>query len=261
MLILTPVRKKTGFNGQRQHKWTFTSLSQASDPWSSESSTTYVTLQLIPGQNSFDWGESLEPGPDSEEFLLPPVHPTPPEKKVGFKILLGHFKHWNRDFVLKKNFNFRLFPKSSSPFGNLGTIWWGLKMRREPNHRVERKRRLWRKRSTRVHRNPVQHHQVNGCVLFKTSELRLVSEVGFTTLKCFYYWMNSSKCVNRPWCMSYLEISIILYSLRITGKRGHAIALQALYGISLLHRVGFLLPLLSHSLFVYPQLSSYHNKS
>lgn len=101
MLILTPIRKKTGFDGQRQHKWTFTSLSQASDPWSSESSTTYVTLQLIPGQNSFDWGASLEPGPDSEEFLLPPVHPTPPEKKVGFKTLLGHFKHWNRDFVIK----------------------------------------------------------------------------------------------------------------------------------------------------------------
>lgn len=134
-------------------------------------------------------------------------------------------------------------------------------MRREPNHREEsrRKRRLWRKRSTRVHRNPVQHHQVSGCVLFKTSELRLASEVGFTTLKCFYYWMNS-KCVNRPWCMSYLEISIILYSLRITGQRGHAIALKALYGISLLHRVGFLLLALSHSLFVYPQLSSYHNK-
>lgn len=57
--------------------------SSASDLWASESSDSYVTLQLIPGQSSLDWGEQLEPGPDSEEFLLPPVHPTDTEKKVG----------------------------------------------------------------------------------------------------------------------------------------------------------------------------------
>lgn len=73
----------------------FHSADASSDPWSSESSTTYVTLQLIPGQNSFDWGESLEPGPDSEEFLLPPVHPTPPEKKVISKIVKSIWKPWN----------------------------------------------------------------------------------------------------------------------------------------------------------------------
>lgn len=43
-----------------------------------------MTLQLTPGQSSFDWGELPEPGPDSGEFLQPPAHPTPTEKKVGF---------------------------------------------------------------------------------------------------------------------------------------------------------------------------------
>lgn len=59
----------------------FTATS-ASDPWSSESSGSFLTLHLIPGQNWFDWGESLEPGLVSEEFLRPLVHPTPAEKKV-----------------------------------------------------------------------------------------------------------------------------------------------------------------------------------
>lgn len=58
-------------------------VSSASDPWSSESSGSFVTLQLIPGQSVLDWGEPLEPGPDSEEFLRPPVEPTPADKKVG----------------------------------------------------------------------------------------------------------------------------------------------------------------------------------
>ncbi|KAK5613906.1 hypothetical protein CRENBAI_014671, partial [Crenichthys baileyi] len=62
------------------------------DPWSSES---FVTLQLIPGQSSFDWGELLEPGPDSDEFLQPPVHPTPTEKKVITKIVKSIWKPWN----------------------------------------------------------------------------------------------------------------------------------------------------------------------
>lgn len=42
-----------------------------------------MTLQLIPGQTLLDWGEPLEPGPDSEEFLRPPVDATPADKKVG----------------------------------------------------------------------------------------------------------------------------------------------------------------------------------
>lgn len=66
-------------------------VSSASDPWSSESSGSFVTLQLIPGQSVLDWGEPLEPGPDSEEFLRPPVHPTPAEKKVSLGLSL-YFK-------------------------------------------------------------------------------------------------------------------------------------------------------------------------
>lgn len=58
-------------------------VSSASDPWSSESSGAFVTLQLIPGQSVLDWGETLEPGSDSEEFLRPLVDPTPAEKKVS----------------------------------------------------------------------------------------------------------------------------------------------------------------------------------
>uniref|UniRef100_A0A3B4UX11 Neurocan n=2 Tax=Seriola dumerili TaxID=41447 RepID=A0A3B4UX11_SERDU len=67
----------------------------STDPWSSESSGSYLTLQLIPGQSSLDWGELLEPGPDSEEFLRPPVHPTPAEKKVISKIVKSIWKPWN----------------------------------------------------------------------------------------------------------------------------------------------------------------------
>lgn len=70
--------------------------SAATDPWSSESSGAYVTLQLIPEQSSLDWGELLEPGPDSEEFLRPPVHPTPAEKKVH-PLLIFCYKVWNTE--------------------------------------------------------------------------------------------------------------------------------------------------------------------
>ncbi|AWP04187.1 putative neurocan core protein-like [Scophthalmus maximus] len=74
---------------------TLHSTDASTDPWSSESSGSYVTLQLVPGQSSFDWGELLEPGPDSEEFLQPPVHPTPAEKKVISKIVKSIWKPWN----------------------------------------------------------------------------------------------------------------------------------------------------------------------
>ncbi|XP_075954554.1 neurocan core protein-like [Anarhichas minor] len=71
------------------------STEASSDPWSSESSGSFVTLQLIPGQNLLDWGEPLEPGPDSEEFLRPPVNPTPVDKKVISKIVKSIWKPWN----------------------------------------------------------------------------------------------------------------------------------------------------------------------
>ncbi|KAM3604453.1 uncharacterized protein V6R79_011196 [Siganus canaliculatus] len=71
------------------------SSEESSDPWSSESSGSFVTLQLIPGQSSLDWGESLEPGPDSEEFLRPPVEPTPADKKVISGIVKSIWKPWN----------------------------------------------------------------------------------------------------------------------------------------------------------------------
>ncbi|XP_047445642.1 neurocan core protein-like [Mugil cephalus] len=67
----------------------------SSDAWSSDSSGSFVTIQLIPGQSSFDWGEPLDPGPDSEEFLQPPVHPTPVEKKAISKIVKSIWKPWN----------------------------------------------------------------------------------------------------------------------------------------------------------------------
>ncbi|CAG07718.1 unnamed protein product [Tetraodon nigroviridis] len=71
------------------------SADASSDPWSSESSGSFVTLQLIPGQSWFDWGESLDPGLDSEEFLRPLVNPTPAEKKTIMKIVSSISKPWN----------------------------------------------------------------------------------------------------------------------------------------------------------------------
>uniref|UniRef100_A0A3P8WER1 Neurocan core protein-like n=1 Tax=Cynoglossus semilaevis TaxID=244447 RepID=A0A3P8WER1_CYNSE len=67
----------------------------SADPWSPESSASYVTLQLIPGHSSLDWGEPLEPGPDSKDFLRPPVQPTSAEKKVISKIFSSVWKPWN----------------------------------------------------------------------------------------------------------------------------------------------------------------------
>nr|XP_046265441.1 neurocan core protein-like [Scatophagus argus]XP_046265442.1 neurocan core protein-like [Scatophagus argus] len=67
----------------------------SSDPWTSESSGSFVTLKLAPGQRFLDWGEPLEPGPDSEEFLRPPAHPTPTEKMVLSKIVKSIWKPWN----------------------------------------------------------------------------------------------------------------------------------------------------------------------
>ncbi|TNM97766.1 hypothetical protein fugu_014012 [Takifugu bimaculatus] len=71
------------------------SANASSDPWSSESSGSFLTLHLIPGQNWFDWGESLEPGLGSEEFLRPLVNPTPAEKKAILKIVSSISKPWN----------------------------------------------------------------------------------------------------------------------------------------------------------------------
>ncbi|XP_035993963.1 neurocan core protein isoform X1 [Fundulus heteroclitus] len=71
------------------------SNSSTVDPWSSESSDLFVTLQLSPGQRLFDWGELMEPEPDSGEFLQPLVHPTPTEKKAITKIVKSIWKPWN----------------------------------------------------------------------------------------------------------------------------------------------------------------------
>ncbi|XP_034051858.1 LOW QUALITY PROTEIN: neurocan core protein-like [Gymnodraco acuticeps] len=71
------------------------SADASSDPWSAESSGSFVTLQLIPGQILSDWGEPLEPGPDSDQFLRPPVHPTVADKKVISKIVKSVWKPWN----------------------------------------------------------------------------------------------------------------------------------------------------------------------
>ncbi|XP_055007722.1 neurocan core protein-like [Boleophthalmus pectinirostris] len=67
----------------------------SSDPWSEQSSESFITLRMVPGQPSLDWGELLEPGPESEEFLRPPVKPTPAEKKVMSKIVNSMWKPWN----------------------------------------------------------------------------------------------------------------------------------------------------------------------
>ncbi|KAK5919418.1 hypothetical protein CgunFtcFv8_023315 [Champsocephalus gunnari] len=71
------------------------SADASSDPWSAESSGSFITLQLIPGQILSDWGEPLEPGPDSDQFLRPPVHPTVADKKVISKIMKSIWKPWN----------------------------------------------------------------------------------------------------------------------------------------------------------------------
>ncbi|KAM4605289.1 neurocan core protein-like [Polymixia lowei] len=74
------------------------SVDASSDPWSSEASGLYVTLQLSQGES---WGELLELGPDSEEFVRPPVPvttyppPTPTDKKVISKIMKSIWKPWN----------------------------------------------------------------------------------------------------------------------------------------------------------------------
>ncbi|XP_061878722.1 neurocan core protein-like isoform X2 [Entelurus aequoreus] len=67
-------------------------VNASSDPWSSDASDSYVTLQVVLGQ-SVDWGEPFEP--DSPEFLRPPVAPTPAEKKVISGIVKSFWKPWN----------------------------------------------------------------------------------------------------------------------------------------------------------------------
>ncbi|KAM6948327.1 neurocan core protein-like [Aplochiton taeniatus] len=75
-----------------------TSLFSAKASWSSETSEEYVTLQLSPRQSSLDWGDSMEVGPDSEEFLRPPAPISPTaatDKKVISKIVKSIWKPWN----------------------------------------------------------------------------------------------------------------------------------------------------------------------
>ncbi|XP_061551139.1 neurocan core protein-like isoform X2 [Phycodurus eques] len=67
-------------------------INASSDPWSTESSESYVSLRVFPGQ-SIDWGEPFQP--DSTEFLRPSVFPTPAEKKVISGIVKSFWKPWN----------------------------------------------------------------------------------------------------------------------------------------------------------------------
>lgn len=87
--------------GERDLRIKDITVISASDPWSSDSSGSFVSLQLIPGQNWFDRGESLDPGLDSEEFLQPLVKPTPAEKKVllqlSFFLSVNNPKQCHRD--------------------------------------------------------------------------------------------------------------------------------------------------------------------
>ncbi|XP_029561535.1 neurocan core protein [Salmo trutta] len=80
------------------------------DPWSSESSEGYVTLQLSPGESSLAWGDLGDMDPDSGAFLRPPATPspspstttqeelspsTPAHRKVMAKIVKSMWKPWN----------------------------------------------------------------------------------------------------------------------------------------------------------------------
>ncbi|XP_052332322.1 neurocan core protein-like isoform X1 [Oncorhynchus keta] len=82
----------------------------STDPWSSESSEGYVTLQLSPGESSLAWGDLGDMDPDSGAFLRPPATPspspstttqeelspsTPADRKVMAKIVKSMWKPWN----------------------------------------------------------------------------------------------------------------------------------------------------------------------
>nr|XP_029479125.1 neurocan core protein-like isoform X1 [Oncorhynchus nerka] len=81
----------------------------SSDPWSSESSEGYVTLQLSPGESSLAWGDLEDMDPNSGVFLRPPVTPShgpssttqkealsaPTDRKVMAKIVKSMWKPWN----------------------------------------------------------------------------------------------------------------------------------------------------------------------
>ncbi|XP_055739997.1 neurocan core protein-like isoform X2 [Salvelinus fontinalis] len=81
-----------------------------SDPWSSESSEGYVTLQLSPGESSLAWGDLGNMDPNSGVFLRPPatpslcpssttqkeeLSPSNPCLKVMAKIVKSMWKPWN----------------------------------------------------------------------------------------------------------------------------------------------------------------------
>ncbi|CDQ90465.1 unnamed protein product [Oncorhynchus mykiss] len=81
----------------------------SSDPWSSESSEGYVTLQLSPGESSLAWGDLGDMDPNSGVFLRPPATPShgpssttqkeelsaPTDRKVMAKIVKSMWKPWN----------------------------------------------------------------------------------------------------------------------------------------------------------------------
>ncbi|XP_041698515.1 neurocan core protein [Coregonus clupeaformis] len=84
----------------------------STDPWFSESSEGYVTLQLSPGESSLAWGDLGDMDPDSGAFLRPPATPSPSpssttqeelapstpaptDRKVMAKIVKSMWKPWN----------------------------------------------------------------------------------------------------------------------------------------------------------------------
>lgn len=134
--------------------------STASDPWSSETSGVYLTLQLGPDQSSLDWGESLEPGPDSEEFLRPPATPIPAEKKVDL-VLSCYFEGGTCGINNSVNFQsfyslFRWSQRLSIPSGSLGATWSGRVTRKEPKHQVNRRRwRRWPRKQPKLMKDQI----------------------------------------------------------------------------------------------------------
>lgn len=160
-----------------------------------------MSLQLIPGQ-SLDWGESLESGPDSEEFLRPPVDPTPAEKKVSFffqgpsepqiqvnvslslircvsSLKLRPFEqvYFHQSLVACLTFVFRPFQKLSSQSGNLGTTSWDPEMPRK--HQIQRRKRQVDRQGTR---NRPSRRQMTT----PTPSLQQHHQVQYTFLNTFF---------------------------------------------------------------------------
>lgn len=198
-LILVRLINNMDASTDIQTLWIITHLTvfSVSDPWSAESSGSFVTLQIIPGQSSLDWGEPLESGPDSEEFIQPQL-PTPTEKKVCFSSLNRRFKMQKRHHWIRLVNFFRWSQRLSNPSGSRGTTCWGLVMRREPWHQVDRwdQRRRPQKRQMKGQICPVQNHKV-GDLIYNIMKYTCCPTASWSTT-CVVRYMHSnhvSKCV------------------------------------------------------------------